>query len=66
MVIGVVKWFDPERGYGFIEVSPTEDAFVHYSAINIKGYKYLNQGDVVRYELARRRSGYIALNVTPL
>ena len=51
MTRGIVKWFNNEKGYGFIEFDDKEDIFVHYSAINKKGYKTLNEGDNVEYTL---------------
>ena len=44
---GKVKWFDNDKGYGFIEVESLDDIFVHYSAILKDGYKTLNEGDIV-------------------
>lgn len=66
MLTGIVKWFDPEKGYGFIMLTETEDAFVHFTAINMEGFRTLNQGDIVKYEIARGQKGYLALNVKPL
>ena len=50
MSSGEVKWFNNEKGYGFIEYSNTEDIFVHYSAIKIEGYKSLSEGDIVNFD----------------
>ena len=66
MIIGTVRWFNPELGFGFIVVNEIEDAFVHYTAIRMKGFRTLSEGDIVMYDLARGRNGYLALNVTPL
>ena len=64
MTRGIVKWFNNEKGYGFIEFDDKEDIFVHYSAINKKGYKTLNEGDNVEYTLLETSKGYQALNVS--
>ena len=64
MVRGTVKWFNNEKGYGFIEFTDKEDIFVHYSAINQNGYKSLNEGDNVEFTLLETSKGYQALNVS--
>lgn len=64
MVRGTVKWFNNEKGYGFIEFTDKEDIFVHYSAINQNGYKSLNEGDCVEFTLLETSKGYQALNVS--
>lgn len=64
MVRGTVKWFNNEKGYGFIEFTEKEDIFVHYSAINQNGYKSLNEGDCVEFTLLETTKGYQALNVS--
>jgi len=58
-----VKWFNNEKGYGFIEYSSTADVFVHYSAIDKRGYKTLNEGDIVDYTLIETPKGLQARNV---
>ena len=58
-----VKWFNNEKGYGFIEYKENEDIFVHYSAILRAGYKTLNQGDNVYFDLIETDKGYQARNV---
>ena len=58
-----VKWFNNEKGYGFIEYKENEDVFVHYSAIVQDGYKTLNQGDNVYFDLVETDKGYQAKNV---
>ncbi len=58
-----VKWFNNEKGYGFIEYKENEDIFVHYSAILQDGYKTLNQGDSVYFDLVETEKGYQARNV---
>ena len=52
-----VKWFNNEKGYGFIEYSSTADVFVHYSAIDKAGYKTLNEGDLVEFKLIETPKG---------
>lgn len=64
MVRGTVKWFNNEKGYGFIDFTDKDDIFVHYSAINQNGYKSLNEGDQVEFTLLETSKGYQALNVS--
>ncbi len=61
-----VKWFNNERGFGFLEYNNAEDIFVHYSAINMKGYKTLAEGENVEFELIRTNKGLQAKNVVSL
>ena len=60
---GFVKWFNNEKGFGFIEYKPNEDVFVHYSAIDAEGYKSLKEGDYVEFKLIEIGKGLQALNV---
>jgi len=62
-VQGTVKWFNNEKGFGFIEYEPGNDVFVHYSAIKMDGYKTLNEGDLVEYELKITDKGCQAIDV---
>ena len=64
MAEGTVKWFSESKGYGFIELEDGKDVFVHYSAINIEGYKTLAEGQEVEFELADGDKGPRAANVT--
>lgn len=61
---GRVKWFNNEKGYGFIEYKENEDIFVHYSAIKQEGYKTLSEGQLVEFKLLETTKGYQALDVT--
>lgn len=63
MMIGRVKWFNNDKGYGFIEYKENEDVFVHYSAIELEGYKTLSEGQLVEFKLVETSKGYQALNV---
>ena len=60
---GRVKWFNNEKGFGFIEYTENEDIFVHYSAINQDGYKTLTEGQLVRFKLVETPKGLQALDV---
>lgn len=61
---GKVKWFNNNRGYGFIECNKLEDIFVHYSAINMRGYRTLKEGDIVDFKLIETPKGLQAKEVT--
>lgn len=61
---GRVKWFNNEKGYGFIDHSSGEDIFVHYSAIRHDGYKTLSEGQLVDFDLIETPKGLQAINVT--
>jgi len=63
---GRVKWFNNEKGYGFIDYHEGEDIFVHYSAINQDGYKTLSEGQYVEFNLLETAKGYQALDVVLL
>ncbi len=61
---GTVKWFNPEKGIGFIEREEgARDVFVHYSAINIDGYKTLDEGATVTFDIIESEKGPQAANV---
>lgn len=60
---GKVKWFNNEKGYGFIEYEDLEDIFVHYSAIVKEGYKTLKEGDLVEFNLIETTKGLQAIDV---
>jgi cold shock protein len=60
---GTVKWFNGAKGYGFIQRSTGEDVFVHFSAIQENGYRSLNEGETVEYELLKGPKGLQAANV---
>ena len=61
---GTVKWFNNAKGYGFIGREGGPDVFVHYSAITAEGYKSLQEGDQVEFEIAQGPKGPQAANVT--
>jgi CspA family cold shock protein len=64
MANGIVKWFDSRKGYGFIEQEDGSDVFVHHSGINATGFKSLNDGDSVSFEVEQGQKGPAAVNVT--
>lgn len=61
---GRVKWFNPEKGYGFIESENGDDVFVHYSAIKTQGFKSLAEGQHVQFDVEKGPRGNQAANVT--
>ena len=63
---GKVKWFNEQKGYGFIEMDEGGDLFVHYSAINAEGFKTLQEGQRVSFEVEDGQKGPAAANVKPL
>lgn len=60
---GVVKWFNPDKGYGFIQGEDGEDVFVHFSAIQTEGYKTLEEGQRVQFDVESGQRGAQAANV---
>ncbi|HEY2663180.1 MAG TPA: cold-shock protein [Candidatus Binataceae bacterium] len=63
MATGKVKWFSPKKGYGFITMEDGKDVFVHYSSISATGFKSLQEGDNVEFELSQGPKGLQASNV---
>ncbi|HVF52713.1 MAG TPA: cold-shock protein [Actinomycetota bacterium] len=63
MAEGTVKWFSNEKGYGFISQSDGEDVFVHFSAITMEGYKSLQEGQAVEFDVTDGPKGKQAANV---
>ncbi|MFW6270674.1 MAG: cold-shock protein [Bacillota bacterium] len=63
---GTVKWFDGKKGYGFIEREDGEDVFVHFSSIQDEGYKDLEEGEKVEFEIEEGENGLQADNVVKL
>ena len=66
MTNGIVKWFDERKGYGFIEQEDGPDVFVHHSGINATGFKSLNDGDSVTFNVEQGQKGPAAVNVTKI
>ena len=63
---GTVKWFNADKGYGFIEQENGPDVFVHFRSIVGEGYKTLNEGQQVQFEVTQGQKGPQAENVTPV
>ena len=66
MATGTVKWFSEKKGYGFIEQENGPDVFVHHTEINATGFKTLNEGDRVTFDIEQGKKGPSAVNVTYL
>jgi CspA family cold shock protein len=66
LVSGTVKWFNAEKGFGFISVEGASDVFVHYSAIQTDGFKSLDEGQAVEFEIVNGARGPQAANVVKL
>jgi CspA family cold shock protein len=66
MATGKVKWFNAEKGFGFIEVEGGDDVFVHYSAIQTEGFKSLDEGQEVSFDIEEGQRGPQAVNVSKL
>ncbi|WP_226038190.1 cold shock domain-containing protein [Aquibacillus saliphilus] len=65
-MIGKVKWFNADKGFGFIEREDGDDVFVHFSAIQAEGFKTLDEGQEVEFEIVEGNRGPQAANVTRL
>ncbi len=66
MAKGTVKWFNEKKGFGFISQEGGEDLFVHFSSIKQDGFKVLNEGDQVEFEIAPGKKGLQAIDVVKL
>ena len=66
MMTGTVKWFNAEKGFGFIEQEDGDDVFVHFSAIQSEGFKTIEEGQNVEFEIVEGERGPQAANVTAL
>lgn len=64
MAEGIVKWFNDTKGFGFIEQENGPDVFVHHSGINSSGFRSLNEGDRVTFDIEEGQKGPAAVNVT--
>ena len=65
-ITGKVKWFDPSKGYGYIDAGVGEDVFVYYQEIQGNGFKTLLTGDQVEFSMTRKPRGPVAVEVTRL
>jgi CspA family cold shock protein len=66
MTVGTVKWFNADKGYGFIQPESGEDVFVHFSAIQAGGYRSLDEGQAVEFDITSGPKGPQAANVRPV
>ncbi|NLP34554.1 MAG: cold-shock protein [Clostridiales bacterium] len=66
MKTGTVKWFNAKKGYGFISDEEGNDVFIHYSALLMEGFKVLEEGDQVEFEIIEGEKGPQAANVSKL
>ena len=66
MTVGTVKWFNADKGYGFIAPESGEDVFVHFSAIQMSGYRSLEEGQLVEFDIEQGPKGAQAANVRPV
>ena len=66
MSTGTVKWFNNQKGYGFITDENGNDVFVHYTGLNMEGFKSLEEGQAVEYDVTEGQKGPQAVNVTKL
>ncbi len=64
MAKGTVKWFNEKKGFGFIQQENGQDLFVHYSSINMDGFRTLNEGEEVNFDIEETDRGFQAKNVT--
>lgn len=62
-LVGKVKWFNSKKGFGFVERPNEKDTFVHFSAISMAGYKSLNEGDIVEFDIETGTKGEQAANL---
>ena len=66
MAKGTVKWFSDKKGFGFIEQEEGQDIFVHYTSINMPGFRSLSEGDQVSFDVEESERGPVAKNVNKL
>jgi cold shock protein len=66
MTVGTVKWFNADKGFGFIAPESGDDVFVHFSAIQSTGYRSLDEGQSVEFDITQGQRGPQAANVRPL
>jgi CspA family cold shock protein len=65
-IVGTVKWFNASKGYGFLAQEGGDDVFVHYSAINMDGYRTLDEGQRVEFSVEEGPKGLQAVDVVPV
>lgn len=66
MTVGIIKWFDRKKGYGFLVTEDGTEAFLHYSNLEIDGYRAVEPGDTVEFELREGTKGPQAFNIKPI
>lgn len=63
---GTIKWFNAQKGYGFLKTEDSTEVFVHYSQIKMDGFRTLDAGDIVEFDVRSEEKGIVAVNIVPV